>query len=78
MCNFPVNISYCLLHQDDQSIQVANSCYDGFVTETVYPGRATSDESIDTRFFGFGCKYPKNPKNAKFVNFNTPPSGGCQ
>ena len=78
MCKFPITLSYCLLHQDDQSIQVANSCYDGFVTETVYPGRAVSDESIDTRFFSVACKFPKTPKNAKFVNFNTPPSGGCQ
>ena len=62
MCKFPITLSYCLLHQDDQSIQVANSCYDGFVTETVYPGRAVSDESVDTRFLVLHANFQKPQK----------------
>ena len=77
MCNFPINFSFCMMHQDDQSIQVANSCNDGFVAETVYPGRAISDESLNTRFFAISCKFPSKPINVRYISFSVPPEGNC-
>lgn len=77
MCNFPINFSFCMMHQDDQSIQVANSCNDGFVAETVYPGRAISDESLDTRFFAVACKFPSKPINVRYISFSEPLEGNC-
>lgn len=77
MCSFPINITYCNMHQDDQSIQVTNSCNDGFVTETIYPGRAISDESLNTRLFSTACKHPSVSQNNKYIAFDTPPNGTC-
>ena len=77
VCNFPINFSFCMMHQDDQSIQVANSCNDGFVNETVYPGRAVSDESLNTRFFAVACKFPSKPINVRYISFSEPLEGNC-
>lgn len=77
VCNFPINFTFCMLHQDDQSIPVANSCNNGFVEETVYPGRAISDESLDTRFFAVSCKFPSKPIKTRFISFNEPLEGNC-
>ena len=77
MCSFPINITFCMMHQDDQSIQVTNSCNDEFVTETVYPGRALSDETLNTRLFSTACKYPSVSQNNKYISFDTVPEGRC-
>lgn len=77
MCSFPINITFCLMHQDDQTIQVTNSCNDGFVTETIYPGRAISDETLNTRLFSTACKHPSVSQNNKYIAFDTPPNGRC-